>query len=72
VIKYNKDTTNKLVYFLSSPPTSKIISFKTIMHMEPFTQEAYKEKYPKDEDFKGVYQQLQGHQEFIDKDSIVD
>jgi hypothetical protein len=40
--------------------------------MEPFTQEAYKEKYPKDEDFKGVYQQLQGHQEFIDKDSIVD
>jgi hypothetical protein len=29
------------------------------MHMEIFTHEAYKEEYAKDEDFKGVYQELQ-------------
>jgi hypothetical protein len=28
--------------------------------MEPFTLDAYKEAYTKDEDFKEVFQQLQG------------
>ena len=31
------------------------------MHMEPFTHDAYKEEYTEDEDFKEVFQQLQGH-----------
>jgi hypothetical protein len=30
------------------------------MHMEPFTHDAYKEAYTEDEDFKEVFQQLQG------------
>jgi hypothetical protein len=31
-----------------------------MMHMEPFTDDAYKETYIEDEDFKEVSQQLQG------------
>jgi hypothetical protein len=31
------------------------------MHMNPFTHDAYKEAYTKDEDFQGVFQQLQVH-----------
>jgi hypothetical protein len=53
VIKYKKGTTNKLVDFLSKPPTPKITALGAIMHMEPFTHEAYKEEYVEDEDFKG-------------------
>jgi hypothetical protein len=37
------------------PPTLKIIGLLSIMHMEPFTREAYKKEYAKDEDLKGVH-----------------
>ena len=56
MIKYKKGNTNKLVDMLSGPPTSKITSFGTLMHMEPFTHDSYKEAYSEDEDFKEVYQ----------------
>jgi hypothetical protein len=41
------------------------------MHMEPFTHDAYKEEYAKDEDLKEVFQYLQGQihiEEGDDKD----
>jgi hypothetical protein len=60
IIKYKKGNTNKLENMLSRPPTSKITTLGTLMHMEPFTHDAYKEAYTKDEDFKEVFQQLQG------------
>jgi hypothetical protein len=41
---------------LSRPPTPKIIALGTLMHMEPFTHDAYKEEYIEDEDFKEVFQ----------------
>jgi len=41
---------------LSRPPTSKIITFRTLMHMNPFTHDAYKNAYTKDEEFKEVFQ----------------
>jgi len=59
VIKYKKGNANKLVDMLSRPPTSKNITLGTLMHMEPFTHDAYIEAYLEDEDFKEVYQQLQ-------------
>jgi hypothetical protein len=60
VIKYKKGSTNKLADMLSRPPTSKITALGTLMHMDPFTHDAYKEAYTEDEDFKEVFQQLQG------------
>jgi hypothetical protein len=48
VIKYNKGRTNKFADMLSGPPTSKIITLGTLIHMEPFTHDAYKEEYTKD------------------------
>jgi hypothetical protein len=60
VVKYKKGSTNKLVNMLSQPPTSKITYFGTQMHMEPFIHDAYKEACTKYEDFKEVFQQLQG------------
>lgn len=59
MIKYKKGSTNKLVDMLSRPPTSKIIALGTLVHMEPFTHDAYREACSKDEDFKEVYQRLQ-------------
>jgi hypothetical protein len=56
VIKYKNGSTNKLEYMLSRPPTSNITSLGTLMHMEPFTHDAYID----DEDFKEVFQHLQG------------
>jgi hypothetical protein len=56
VIKYKKGSTNKLVDMLSRPPTSNITTLGTLMHMEPFTHDAYKEAYSEDEDFKEVFQ----------------
>jgi hypothetical protein len=41
---------------LSMPPTSKITGLVTIMLMDPFTHDAYKEAYTKDEDFKELFQ----------------
>jgi hypothetical protein len=52
VIKYKKGSINKLVDMLSSPPTSNITALGTLMHMHPFTHDAYTE----DEDFKEVFQ----------------
>jgi hypothetical protein len=60
VIKYKKGDTNKLEYMLSRQPTPKITALGTLMHMDPFTHYAYKEAYTKYEDFKEVFQQLQG------------
>ena len=45
---------------LSRPPISKIIALGTLMHMEHFTHDAYKDEYTKDEEFKEVFQQLRG------------
>lgn len=59
MIKYNKGSTNKLVGMLSRIPTSKIKSLENLMHMDPFTNDAYKEAYSEYEDFKELYQQLQ-------------
>ena len=42
-IKYNKGSTNKLEDMLSRPPTNNIKTLGTIMHMEPFTNDLYKE-----------------------------
>jgi hypothetical protein len=36
------------------PPTSKITALETLMHMDPFTHDVYKEAYIKVEDFKEV------------------
>ena len=55
VIKYKKGNTNKLIDMLSRPPTSKITAFGTLMHMEPFTHDAYRDPYSEDEEFKEVY-----------------
>jgi hypothetical protein len=43
VIKYKKGITNKLKNMLLRPPTSKITALGTLMHMEPFTHDAFKE-----------------------------
>ena len=60
IIKYKKGSTNKLENMLSRPPTTNFTSLGTLMHMEHFTHDAYKEEYTKYEDFKEVFQQLQG------------
>jgi hypothetical protein len=52
VIKYKKGRKNRLVDMLSWPPTSKISSLGNLMHMEPFTHDAYRDAYIEDEDFK--------------------
>jgi hypothetical protein len=60
VIKYKKGSTNKLADMISRPSASKITTLGTLMHMEIFTHDAFKEAYTEDEDFKEVFQQLQG------------
>jgi hypothetical protein len=45
---------------LSRPPTSKITTLGTLMHMDPFTHDTYKHAYTEYEDFKRVFQQLHG------------
>ena len=55
VIKYKKGSTNKLADMLSRPLKSKITTLGTLMHMETFTHDAYKEAYIEDEDFKEVF-----------------
>jgi hypothetical protein len=40
---------------VSRPPTSNIIALGTLMHMDPFTHDAYKESYIEDEDFKEAF-----------------
>jgi hypothetical protein len=41
-MKDKKRNTNNLEDMLSRPPTSNIISLGTLMHMDPFTHDAYK------------------------------
>jgi hypothetical protein len=60
VIKYNKGITNTLADMFSRPPTSNITNLGTLMHMDPFTYDAYKETYGEDEYFKEMFLQLQG------------
>jgi len=55
VINYKKGSTNKLAYMLSKPLTSNITTLGTLMHMDPFTHDAYKEAYTKYEDLKEVF-----------------
>jgi hypothetical protein len=58
-IKYKKGSTNNLKYIPSRRPTSNISTLGTLMHMDPFTHDAYKHAYIENEDFKEVFQQLQ-------------
>jgi len=41
---------------ISRPPTSNITTFGTLIHMDTFTYDAYREAYSEDEYFKVVYQ----------------
>jgi hypothetical protein len=54
-MKYTKGNKNMLEYILSRPPTSKITTLGTLMHMNHFIYDAYRETYAKDEDFKKVF-----------------
>jgi hypothetical protein len=59
VIKHKKGSTNNLVDMLSRPHKSETTTLGTMMHMEHFTHDAYKEAYIEYEDFKEVFEQLQ-------------
>jgi hypothetical protein len=54
-IKYKKDNINKLEDMISRPPIFNIIALGTLMHMDPFSHDAYKEAYIEDDDFKEVF-----------------
>jgi len=41
---------------LSRLPTSRITTLRILMHMDPFIDDAYREAYTKDEEFKEVFQ----------------
>ena len=45
---------------LSRSPTTNIISLGTLMHIDTFTHDAYKEEYIEYEEFKEVFQHQQG------------
>ena len=47
---------NKLVDILPRPPKSNITALGTLMHMDPFTCDAYKYAYEECEDFKEVFE----------------
>ena len=53
-INYKKGSVKNLVDMLSWPSTSNITTLATMMHMDPFTHDAYKEEYIEYEDFKEV------------------
>jgi hypothetical protein len=55
VIRYKKGIKIKLEDILSRLPISKITTLGTLMHMDPFTHDAYKEEDTKDEYFKEVF-----------------
>ncbi len=58
MIRYKKGSITKLVDMLLGPTTLKITTLETLMHMQPFTYDAYKEAYIHDEDFREVYQKV--------------
>jgi glutathionylspermidine synthase len=60
IILYENDNTNNLENMLSTPPTPKITTLGTLMHMDHFIHDAYKEEYVEDEDFKETFLYLQG------------
>jgi hypothetical protein len=72
VIKYKKGSTIKLADIFSHPTTSNITHLQTLMHMDPFTHDAYKEAYIEDKDFKEVFQQLQSQIHIENGDGKVD
>jgi hypothetical protein len=45
---------------LSWPLTLNIIALGSLIHMDPFTNDSYKEEYTKYEDFKEVFPYLHG------------
>jgi hypothetical protein len=53
-------STNKLVYMLSRPPTSNIAALVTLICMNPFIHDSYREACMEYEDFIEVLQQLHG------------
>jgi len=54
-MKYNKGITNKLENMLSRSLTSNSKTLGTLVHIEPFIHNAYKEAYTEDVDFKEVF-----------------
>lgn len=72
VIKCKKGNTYKLVSMLSSPPTSNITSLETLMHMEPFTHDAYIEVYIKNEEFEEVFDSLQGQSQVHNNNETIE
>jgi hypothetical protein len=71
VLNYYKGNTNRLEDMLSMFPTFKITYLGSLMHMDPFTHDAYKEECTEDEDFKEAFQRLHGQihiEEGDDKD----
>ena len=58
IIKSKKENTKKLEYMFSRPFTTNITNLCTLMHMDPFTHDAYKELYIEYEGFKEVFKQL--------------
>ena len=58
VFKYKKGNTNKLADMLSRLSTLNITAFGNLMHIDPFTHDAYREAYSKDKDLKELYRQL--------------
>ena len=55
IIKYKKGITNKLEYMLARTPITKITTLDTLMHMDPFTHDAYKDEYIEYENFNEVF-----------------
>jgi len=55
VITYKNGNTNKLDDMLSSPPATNNVKLGTLMHMKPFTYDAYNKSSIKDEDFKEFF-----------------
>lgn len=55
MMKYKKESISKLFDILSRPPILKIVTLGTLMHMDPFTQDAYGDAYLEGEDLKEVF-----------------
>ena len=72
VIKYKKGSTNKLVEILSRPPTSNLTVLGTLMYLDPFTHDSYREAYSEDENFKEVFHQLHSQSHVHDGDNKID
>ena len=58
IIKYEQGSTNKMEDMLLRPPRYKTKAMGTLMHINPFTHDAYKEACIEYQDFKEVFQQV--------------